>query len=296
MSSSASSRSTVSVSGALQRWKGFRRRRFICSRIRNCSTPKRSTRWLSWVSAGPLLLPHDAVLFEVADRGPAGPGSGRIRPAVRTRGWRPFCSCAGDHAKRWTDVHCHAWFRGDGVAETETNPRLASEEDPNRYARVLTASRLALARPAVTACRRRRKWHVPRTRRPKLARAGVRAGPGISSISTLRASALLRSNAGGTHASPRWHIRRGHWRTLGDGRRVFVRACEVGDTGQGRRRQGLPGHGGSSGMNDFTPSDTQAPPSPPSRTGSRTVRDKQQVFRLFGYAGTGKSTAQARPR
>lgn len=34
---------------------------------------------------------------------------------------------------------------------------------------------------------------------------------------------------GGTHASPRQHQRRGHFRTLADGRRVWVRDCTVGD-------------------------------------------------------------------
>jgi len=38
---------------------------------------------------------------------------------------------------------------------------------------------------------------------------------------------------GGTHAAPRWHVRRGHWRQLADGRRVFVRQCEVGDPARG---------------------------------------------------------------
>jgi hypothetical protein len=37
----------------------------------------------------------------------------------------------------------------------------------------------------------------------------------------------------GSHASPRWHIRRGHWRQLADGRRVFVRECQVGDVSRG---------------------------------------------------------------
>ena len=41
------------------------------------------------------------------------------------------------------------------------------------------------------------------------------------------------SSLGGTHASPRWHIRRGHWRNLADGRRVFVRECQVGDMARG---------------------------------------------------------------
>lgn len=38
---------------------------------------------------------------------------------------------------------------------------------------------------------------------------------------------------GGTHASPRWHVRRGHWRNLADGRRIFIRECQVGDMARG---------------------------------------------------------------
>ena len=34
---------------------------------------------------------------------------------------------------------------------------------------------------------------------------------------------------GGTHASPKWHERRGHWRTMKTGKKVWVRNCEVGD-------------------------------------------------------------------
>ena len=45
------------------------------------------------------------------------------------------------------------------------------------------------------------------------------------------ASALAEQS--GSHASPRWHIRRGHWRELADGRRIFVRECEVGDVKRG---------------------------------------------------------------
>ena len=44
---------------------------------------------------------------------------------------------------------------------------------------------------------------------------------------------LSEAQGGGTHASPRSRIRRGHWRQLADGRRVFVRACEVGDPEHG---------------------------------------------------------------
>lgn len=39
---------------------------------------------------------------------------------------------------------------------------------------------------------------------------------------------------GGTHASPRMHDRRGHWRTIkASGKRVWVRDCKVGDAGRG---------------------------------------------------------------
>lgn len=38
---------------------------------------------------------------------------------------------------------------------------------------------------------------------------------------------------GGTHASPRQHERRGHWRTCQSGARVWVRHCVVGDASRG---------------------------------------------------------------
>lgn len=38
---------------------------------------------------------------------------------------------------------------------------------------------------------------------------------------------------GGTHASPRWHERRGHWRTMKSGKKIWVKNCEVGDKSKG---------------------------------------------------------------
>jgi hypothetical protein len=39
---------------------------------------------------------------------------------------------------------------------------------------------------------------------------------------------------GGTHASPRLHDRRGHWRTIkATGKKVWVKACKVGDASKG---------------------------------------------------------------
>ena len=38
---------------------------------------------------------------------------------------------------------------------------------------------------------------------------------------------------GGTHASPRLHDRRGHWRKHPSGKQVWVKACKVGDAAKG---------------------------------------------------------------
>lgn len=38
---------------------------------------------------------------------------------------------------------------------------------------------------------------------------------------------------GGTHASPRRHDRRGHWRQCKSGKRVWIKSCKVGDVGKG---------------------------------------------------------------
>lgn len=42
-----------------------------------------------------------------------------------------------------------------------------------------------------------------------------------------------KPSAGGTHASPRLHERRGHWRRLHSGDSVWVRPCLVGDPDRG---------------------------------------------------------------
>lgn len=38
---------------------------------------------------------------------------------------------------------------------------------------------------------------------------------------------------GGTHASPRLHDRRGHWRKMKSGKTVWVKSCKVGDASKG---------------------------------------------------------------
>jgi hypothetical protein len=49
----------------------------------------------------------------------------------------------------------------------------------------------------------------------------------------LSASTTGGDPKGGTHASPRWHTRRGHWRNYKSGKRVWVAQMEVGDKSLG---------------------------------------------------------------
>jgi hypothetical protein len=183
------------------------------------------------VSPAPLALPHDAVLFEVADQGPSFQAQVAYVRRFET-GAEAFLFVRCRSAKRWSDVHCQAWFGGNGRADTEGNPRLETEEEANLYAGVLACivwrALGLLSQPAATA-----EMAFPRTRRPKLARAGVSGWTWhLVDITPSRVRAASQQR-GGTHASPRWHIRRGHWRTLADGRRIFVQACEVGDPEKG---------------------------------------------------------------
>ena len=73
---------------------------------------------------------------------------------------------------------------------------------------------------------------VSLSKRQQFARPGV-SGWIYRLLDIGPALARQRSRSNGTHASPRWHIRRGHWRMLPGGRKTFVRECEVGDVATG---------------------------------------------------------------
>ena len=47
------------------------------------------------------------------------------------------------------------------------------------------------------------------------------------------AETVVRNDSGGTHASPRYHDRRGHQRRLKNGKVIWVKACKVGDPSKG---------------------------------------------------------------
>lgn len=66
-------------------------------------------------------------------------------------------------------------------------------------------------------------------------RKAAEGKPPSYSWRTVVVPSMLRERAinGGTHASPRLHERRGHWRTIANGRKVWVRDCLVGDPDRG---------------------------------------------------------------
>lgn len=50
---------------------------------------------------------------------------------------------------------------------------------------------------------------------------------------TIQPKQIKAEPQGSTHASPRMHDRRGHWRSLTSGKQVWVRNCKVGDATKG---------------------------------------------------------------
>jgi len=182
------------------------------------------------LAAGPQRMPHPDTIFELRDRGTAIRSQivyARQRPdgieAVWLALWRK--------PRRWTDVHAHVWIADGGVAEFATNPALGDSElaeQSGQAAAAMVWRGLALLSQAADI----RERPVPLTARKSMAREGVRGW--VWRQVTIDCAKLRAASAqGGSHASPRWHIRRGHWRQLADDRRVFVRQCEVGDPGRG---------------------------------------------------------------
>ena len=133
--------------------------------------------------------------------------------------------------RKWTDCLIHAVFAEPGVAEGFPHRELGGNE-VEIYGEVATGivwRALSILAQAAEV--------KPRTISPTL--SGKSARPGVRGWTwhqimidpeRLRAKSAPQ---GGTHASPRWHVRRGHWRRLADGRRVFVRQCQVGDPARG---------------------------------------------------------------
>ena len=74
---------------------------------------------------------------------------------------------------------------------------------------------------------------VPETHRIKSLKGAGAMGWSYRLVNVKKSDIPYESPAlGGSHAAPRWHIRRGHWRTLPD-RSVWVRQASIGDKERG---------------------------------------------------------------
>ncbi len=179
----------------------------------------------------PLALPHGHVLFEVSNRSPEI-GSIVVYAVAAQDRIDGYLFLRERIRPVWTDVIGRATFLPGLVADVELHPQVADKDNAKRYCDALTGmvwrAIALLARASAIE-----NHAVPLTRRPKLAKHGV-TGWSYRVVAIdpvrVRSAVALRD---GTHASPRWHVRRGHWRTLADGRRVFVRECEVRDPAHG---------------------------------------------------------------
>jgi hypothetical protein len=183
------------------------------------------------LSAEPIRLPHRRVVFEVRDRGEDRRALVAFAYETAT-GVEAVLLARMRACRRWTDVLAQAQFGASGWAEVVGNPLGEPMHDDHPYAHCLTGMvwrALAILADAGATT----EQTVSSLHRPRLASAGIR-GWTWHQVEIVPERLVRPSEPqGGTHASPRWHVRRGHWRQLADGGRVFVRACEVGDPAQG---------------------------------------------------------------
>lgn len=183
------------------------------------------------LAAGPQRLPHPDTIFDLRDHGPTIRSQivyARQRPDGVDAVWLAFWRSP----RRWTDVHVHVRIADGGIAEFEANPALA-DSDMIAQSGVAAAAIVWRSLAILAVAGHAREQLVAPARRKPFVREGVR---GWVWHQVAIDPARLRAAAppqGGSHASPRWHLRRGHWRQLADGRRVFVRQCEVGDATRG---------------------------------------------------------------
>jgi hypothetical protein len=180
---------------------------------------------------GRLQLPHPAVMFEIVRSGVVG-GCMVALAVAASDDVKGYLFQRDAERGAWTEVLASARFLPDGVAEVETNPKVLRRQDIDVYSEVLPCAVWRALGLLAAGCTFESQTLSP-LRREKLARIGVRGWE--YRVADIDPGRIAESAArlGSTHGSPRWHIRRGHWRSLGDGRRVFVRECEVGDRSRG---------------------------------------------------------------
>ncbi|NOX73762.1 MAG: hypothetical protein GXP03_09130 [Alphaproteobacteria bacterium] len=184
----------------------------------------------SLIMDAPLQLPHPAVIFEVRDRNPQR--SSLLVYARQFEGRVEAVFIYKDKKRRqWTDCLAHAVFTKPGWSEVTANPKL-SQKEAAIYNEVVTGIVWRALTILAHAGEEKTRKINPALRR-KYAKAGVRGWSWHQITIDLKRARAKHAALGGTHASPRWHIRRGHWRRLAGGRRIFIRQCQIGDPATG---------------------------------------------------------------
>lgn len=181
------------------------------------------------VADGNLRLPHSEVIYEIIDS--KYQRSSLIYAAERDHVIHAFLFARIGERGQWTDTLCYARHKRDGSGSCAVNPKAPELKEADAFTLLHGTMLRATAMIMSNACTH--EAHISRLRRSMLAKHGVSGWSyrvATIDIANIRA---LAEPAGGTHASPRWHIRRGHWRTLANGQRVFVRECAVGDQARG---------------------------------------------------------------
>lgn len=183
------------------------------------------------LSGRPLRLPHDHVIFEVPEY--LHPGGSLVSVAATTeRGIESHLFRFSVMRRVWSDVLVRILFRPDGFAEGALHPGITDVQQQDGYYQAAT-SLVFRALGLLAGAASLREHRVSQLRRRSLKGVGVEGW--TYRIATIDPARLISpiAQGEGEHASPRWHIRRGHWRRLQDGREVFVRECEVGDIARG---------------------------------------------------------------
>ena len=139
----------------------------------------------------------------------------------------------GIERKLWVGPIMRVILHPNGELESFANPRHVHEDTAQELFTYVSTGMYVRALSMLAQSPKVHNATVPLSHRRKGEKAGV-SGWVWHTVSIDPSNLTLRGpNQGGTHASPRWHIRRGHWRNLADGRRIFIRECQVGDMTRG---------------------------------------------------------------
>lgn len=119
---------------------------------------------------------------------------------------------------------------------TQDGTRVYGENDtPPKRAQYMPT--MAIVSTFLRGLQKPTQAHVPVARKSFInrKRAAKGKGPALFDWHTVEVAPVTQKmpHQGGTHASPRLHDRRGHWRTMRSGKRVWVRDCKVGDASRG---------------------------------------------------------------